>query len=117
MRKSKEVYYDEDLNMVRQVGARDLKYHNYTRVFDPGECEQMTLVNVKWQNSGVCFVFKDSENHTYYMSDILFKEYLMKHPIDFGEVEWDIFKQGTVYSLHFKKDKKNAVSGRQEQNS
>jgi hypothetical protein len=101
MRKAKVLYLDENFDMVRNKKGVKIE-NNFTLIRNPDEQCDLKLVDIGYQNSGSFYIFEDNEGHKYYMSSGLFKEYIRRKPIEFKDVEWDVYQQGTIYSIHFK---------------
>ena len=108
MNKAKEVYLDENGNMIKKVWCGNVNRHpeKYTEVnvsLMPQKLK-LTLVGLEWQNSGLTFWFKGDDGREYPMSWGVMSDYLQTHSIPVGEFDIEYLKQGTVHSIGFKGD-------------
>ena len=101
MRKAKEMYLDRDLNMVRKYPYYSKEKESFIIVREPGEVGDLRLVDVEKEAATMYYIFEDEEGHKLYMTNAMFKEYIREKPILFKDVDWDVYKKGYYYSLHF----------------
>ena len=101
-RKAKEVYYDTTGDMVKSTLGLNLNNYIKSPVEGKTLTKRFRLVDIqRHEQRGVTFWFEDNTGRRYPMGDGYFKEYLQKHPIDFGEQTTGFYKYGHVYSIGF----------------
>lgn len=108
MNKAKTIYYKKNGNMVKST-----RYENKKELIKsdiaPGTVvhrKGMKLVDMTWLNSGVTFWFVDENGRWYPMTDSVFKDYINKNPIEFGNVDIEFLQRGDVYSIGFVEENK-----------
>jgi len=100
MNKAKILTVDINGNMVRNTQRHSGRVYNEIEPCD--FTDELRLVKVGWQNSGVYYEFKGSECNTYYMSQQEFDRYLEMNEVKiYGNFEF--LKQGAIQSIGYVK--------------